>query len=144
MRTLAFVSMALITFALVYMVATSCGMKADVEYQQYYNQGEVLYVKHCSNCHQKDGKGLGLLYPPLNKSDFMEENFDQVLCIMRNGKATPTVVNGKTFGQPMKGVAALTDLDIAEIATYIYNTWDHQRGIVHVNEVTPKMENCKE
>jgi hypothetical protein len=73
----------------------------------------------------------------------MDQNFEQVLCIMRNGKSTPTVVNGNTFMQPMKGVAALTDLDIAEIATYIYNTWDHQRGIVKVDEVTKKIAACE-
>jgi len=125
-------------------VIVSCRSKSDIEMEQYYNQGEVLYTKHCSNCHQKDGKGLGLLYPPLDKSDFMDQNFEQVLCIMRNGKSTPTIVNGKTFVQPMKGVAALTDLDIAEIATYIYNTWDHQRGMISVNEVTGKMTTCPE
>jgi hypothetical protein len=43
----------------------------------------------------------------------------------------------------MKGIPALTDLDIAEIATYIYNTWDRQRGIISVNEVTDKMNNCE-
>jgi cytochrome c551 len=121
----------------------SCRSKAEIEMEQYYNQGEVLYIKHCSNCHQKNGKGLGLLYPPLDTSDFMDQNFDQVLCIMRNGKSTPTVVNGRTFVQPMAGVSTLTDLDIAEIATYIYNTWDHKRGIVKVDEVSTKMSACK-
>ena len=121
----------------------SCKSRAEIELEQYYNQGEVLYTKYCSNCHQKDGKGLGLLYPPLDKSDFMEANFDEVLCIMRYGKSTPLVVNGKTYEQPMKGVTALTDLDIAEIATYIYNTWDHKRGIVKVDEVSAKMNSCK-
>jgi cytochrome c551 len=121
--------------------AAGCG---NVEFEQYYNQGEVLYTTHCSNCHQKDGKGLGLLYPPLDQSDFMEENFDEVLCIMRHGKSTPTVVNGKTYQQPMEGVSSLTDIDIAEIATYIYNTWDHKRGIVKVNEVSGKMASCEE
>jgi cytochrome c551 len=123
-------------------VTVSCRSKAGIEMEQYYNQGEVLYTQHCSNCHQSNGKGLGLLYPPLDTSDFMDKNFEEVLCIMRYGKSTPTVVNGKTYEQPMKGVSTLTDLDIAEIATYIYNTWGHQRGIVKVGEVTEKMKEC--
>jgi cytochrome c551 len=131
-------------FVALVIAVVSCKTKAEIELEQYYNQGEVLYAKHCSNCHQKDGKGLGLLYPPLDKSDFMEEHFDEVLCIMRYGKATPTVVNGKTYEQPMKGVTTLTDLDIAEIATYIYNTWDHKRGIVKVDEVSAKINLCKQ
>ncbi|MEI9917296.1 MAG: cytochrome c [Bacteroidota bacterium] len=133
----------LIFVAAVIIIIISCRSKADVEFDQYYNQGEILYTSYCANCHQKDGSGLALLYPPLNKSDFMDNNLEQVLCIMRSGKTTPTVVNGKTFVQPMRGVAALTDLDIAEIATYIYNTWDHKRGIITVNEVTGKMKSCE-
>lgn len=123
-------------------VIVSCRSKGDVEMEQYYNQGEVLYTKHCSNCHQANGSGLGLLFPPLDTSDFMEKNFEEVLCIMRYGKSTPTVVNGKTYEQPMKGISSLTDLDIAEIATYIYNTWDHERGIVRVGEVTEETSKC--
>lgn len=134
---------ALIFSAVATTMIVSCRSKADVEMEQYYNQGEVLYTKHCSNCHQKDGKGLGLLYPPIDTSDYMDKNFDEVVCIMRYGKSTPTMVNGKTYEQPMKGVEALTDLDIAEIATYIYNTWDRKRGIVKVDEVASKMNLCK-
>jgi cytochrome c551 len=120
-----------------------CRSKAEVEMQQYYNRGELLYTQHCSNCHQKDGKGLGLLYPPLDSSDFMDQNFEQVLCIMKYGKTTPTIVNGNTFVQPMRGISELTDLDIAEIATYIYNTWDHKKGMVGVNEVTEVVKGCE-
>lgn len=123
-------------------ILVSCRSKAEVEFQQYYNQGELLYTKHCSNCHQANGRGLGLLFPPLDTSDFMDKNLDEVLCIMRYGKSTPTVVNGKTFEQPMQGISSLTDLDVAEIATYIYNTWSHKRGIVRVDEVSQKMSSC--
>ena len=30
------------------------------KFEQYYVQGEQLYLKNCSNCHQKTGTGLGL------------------------------------------------------------------------------------
>jgi len=133
-----------VSFFLLAFLIISCKSKPDIELEQYKNQGEVLYTKYCSNCHQKDGSGLGLLYPPINKSDFIDNNFGEVICIMRYGKSTPTVVNGKTFNQPMKGVTALTDLDVAEIATYIYNTWDRSRGIVKVDEVAAQMNNCKQ
>ena len=121
---------------------TSCRSKQEIEYEQYFNQGQVLYTKHCSNCHQSDGKGLGLLYPPLNQSDYMQSNFDSVVCIIKFGKTTPTIVNGKTYVQPMKGVTELTDLDIAEIATYIYNEWGGNRGKVKTEDVTEAREKC--
>ena len=121
----------------------SCTQGKSVKFQQYYVQGELLYKKHCSNCHQANGTGLGLVYPPLHQSDFMEKNFEQVLCLMKYGIKGEVVVNGKTFIQPMPGVQSLTDLEIAEIATYIYNSWEHQRGIVEVSEATNVLSNCK-
>ncbi len=112
------------------------------KFTQYYNQGEQLYSKHCSNCHQTDGRGLGRVYPPLNKSDYMENNLESVLCLIRNGKAGEISVNGVIFNQPMPGVPTLTDLEIAEIATYIYNTWDHKKGIIEVKDASRILENC--
>jgi cytochrome c551 len=112
------------------------------KFTQYYNQGETLYQKHCSNCHQKDGTGLGRLYPPLSTSDYMDRNFKDVVCLMRYGKKGEMIVNGKNFNHAMPGIASLTDLEIAEIATYIYNTWNHQRGMVEVKEVTELLKAC--
>ena len=116
--------------------------KQATKFDQYYVQGEALYLTHCSNCHQKKGTGLGLLYPPLNTSDFMDNHFEEVICLMKNGKEGELFVNGKQYNKPMKGVLSLTELEIAEITTYIYNTWDHQRGIVEVKEVTSALATC--
>ncbi|HEY0652554.1 MAG TPA: cytochrome c [Chryseosolibacter sp.] len=112
------------------------------KFTQYYNQGEQLYLKHCSNCHQKNGKGLGRLYPPVDSSDFMTHNFSEVICLMENGKKGSLIVNGVEYNQAMPGVPTLTDLEVAEIATYIYNSWTHQRGIVEVKEVSEILQNC--
>jgi len=127
---------------IVYCLLTT-GCANDPKFQQYYVQGEQLYIKNCSNCHQKDGKGLGLLYPPLDQSDYMDENFNEVLCLMKHGKEGELIVNGKKFNKPMAGITTLTDLEIAEIATYIYNTWDRQHGLIDVKETTVVINNCK-
>jgi mono/diheme cytochrome c family protein len=115
---------------------------SSVKFDQYYIQGEKLYEVHCSNCHQKTGVGLGLVYPPLNRSDFMEENFTEVICMIRYGREGELIVNGNSYIQSMPGIPTLTDLEVAEIATYIYNTWDHKRGIVEVKEVTSVLNAC--
>lgn len=102
-----------------------------------------MYEKHCSNCHHKDGTGLGRVYPPLNTSDFMDNHYEEVICLIRFGKSGELFVNGKQFNQPMKGIPALSDLEIAEIATYIYNTWDHERGLLEVKEISKILDECK-
>jgi cytochrome c551 len=120
----------------------SCS-QSDPKFKQYYNQGEELYIKHCSNCHQKNGQGLGRVYPPLASSDYLKNNFNNVICLMRNGLNGSIVVNGKEFNQVMPGIPTLTDLEIAEITTYIYNTWGNERGLIDVKEVSVVLESCK-
>lgn len=127
-------------------VVSSCttGGKSDrsVKYEQYYVEGEQLYITHCSNCHQKSGDGLGLLYPPLNDSDYMEQHVEEVICLIKNGISGEIIVNGQSYNQPMPGVASLTDLEIAEIATYIYNSWGHDKGIIELKLVTKTLVEC--
>ncbi len=112
------------------------------KFTNYFRQGELLYTKHCSNCHQADGSGLGRLYPPLKQSDYMNDNFEQVLCLMRDGIQGELTVNGVQYNQAMPGVPTLTDLEIAEIATYIYNAWDNERGLVDVKEAERILNTC--
>lgn len=107
----------------------------DARFSQYYVQGQQLYVQYCSNCHQKDGTGLGLLYPPVSQSDFVDQRFNVVVCSMRNGLRGSIIVNGREYNQPMPGIPYLTDLEVAEISTYLYNTWGRKRGLVTVEEV---------
>lgn len=114
----------------------------STKFDQYYVQGEQLYIRNCSNCHQRNGTGLGLLYPPLKESDYLANNFDQVICLIRTGIRGELTVNGKSFNQPMPAIPSLTDLEIAEIATYIYNTWGNNRGIADVQEVTKVLSEC--
>jgi mono/diheme cytochrome c family protein len=120
---------------------SSCSPKSP-KYQQYYAQGQVLYEKNCSNCHQKNGKGLGLLYPPLATSDYFEKNFNASLCQMKYGKQGEIIVGGKSFNKPMPGVPSLTELEIAEIATYINNSWGWQKGIVEISQVQSALDEC--
>lgn len=124
------------------LLAAGCKTKSSPKFDQYYVQGQKLYEKHCINCHQKNGSGLGRVYPPLDTSDYMEKNFDEVICLIRYGKTGELFVNGQQYNQPMQGISNLSDLEVAEIATYIYNTWTHHRGIVEVKSAAQILESC--
>jgi cytochrome c551 len=120
----------------------SSNQTGSVKYQQYYVKGQELYKNYCANCHQQDGTGLGRIYPPLNKSDFMEKHLEDVICIIKYGRSGELWINGTMYNQPMKGNPSLTDLEVAEVATYIYNTWNIQKGIVEVAEVKKILTAC--
>lgn len=113
------------------------------KFTNYFRQGEQLYILHCSNCHQPNGSGLGRVYPPVNKSDFMENNLEKVICLIKYGIQGELIVNGENYNQAMPGIPTLTDLEVAEIATYIYNAWSTKRGLIDVKEVTETLSMCE-
>jgi cytochrome c551 len=115
---------------------------SDPKFKQYMVEGEQLYRSNCSNCHQADGKGLRKVYPPLSPSDFVDTHFNQVICGMKYGMQGEIVVNGITYHQAMPGVPSLTELEMAEIATYVYNSWGRQRGLVEAKEVSRLLDSC--
>ncbi len=90
---------------------------------QYAVQGERLYERHCANCHQLNGTGLGRLYPPLKNSEYLKKDPAELAGIIRNGMEGSIRVNGTEYDQPMAGNPTITDLEIAEILTYINVSW---------------------
>jgi len=129
-------------------LVSSCGTsttgdhKSSVKFDQYFVKGKELYQNNCSNCHQKNGRGLGRVYPPVDTSDYIDNHLQEVLCLLRYGKNGELIVNGKMYNQEMPA-PALTDLEIAELATYLYNNWGREKGIVEVSDVSRKMLDCE-
>lgn len=113
---------------------TSCQSEEKIKLEQYYIGGKELYEQNCANCHQKDGKGLQSLYPPIAGSDYLKDK-KKVIYIIKNGLAGEILVNGKKYNQPMPANNQLTNLDIAEVVTYIYNEWNGETKITEVKDV---------
>ena len=105
------------------------------EFPQYMVEGQKLYNMYCTNCHQHDGQGLGRVFPPLNDPDHMEANFEQVICLIKNGQRGGITMNDDTFTDTMPGAPHLSNLELAQITTYIYNSWSHKRGITTIDEI---------
>ncbi len=115
----------------------------NIKFNQYLIEGKRLYLKHCSNCHQEDGTGLVRLYPPIKDSDYLIENVEKTICIMKNGQSGEIVVNGITYNQPMPANPRLTNLEIAEIATYVFTRWGHQERWFTHEEVRKILDSCE-
>ncbi|CCH53765.1 nitrite reductase (NO-forming) [Fibrisoma limi BUZ 3] len=128
-------------FALLLMVM-SCQSEEEIKRQRYITEGLLLYKTYCANCHQADGKGLEALYPPLAGSDYLV-NKNSVICLIRYGQQGPIVVNGKTYNRPMPAQLQLSDLEVAELMTYIYNEWGGETKVTDVKTVSPILADCK-
>lgn len=118
--------------------------ETKLKFDQYMVNGAKVYQTYCANCHQLQGEGLAQLYPPLAKSDYLLENIPRAACIVKNGQFKEIVVNGVTFNQMMPAVPNLTNLEIAEVITYISNSWGNEGGFHSVKEVDKWLTECEE
>ncbi|WP_373492942.1 cytochrome c [Aquiflexum sp.] len=107
----------------------------DTKVLQYAIEGKILYENYCANCHQKDGAGLGKLIPPLFESDYMLEDIGRTARIIKYGQNGEIVVNGQIYNQAMPANTKLTNLEIAQIMTYLYNIWGSNHGVIDANMV---------
>lgn len=117
--------------------------RTKIRLRQYLAEGKRLYLIHCANCHQPDGIGLARLYPPLKDSDYLIPNKEKVICGIRYGQKGEIMVNGVVFNQEMPGIPTITDLEIAEIATYVYTAFADSVQIITIHDVRNIMENCQ-
>lgn len=128
-------------FLLLILALTSCQSSEELKREQFYSEGYQLYTLHCANCHQADGSGLANLYPPIQGSSYLMRKADLV-CIIKNGLAGEIHVNGKTFNRPMPANPKLPDLEIAEIVTYVNNTWGKDSTYTPTDSVTAVLTRC--
>ena len=121
----------------------ACQSEEEIKRQRYITEGILVYKNNCANCHQNKGQGLAALYPPIANSDYLA-NKNSVICLIRYGQQGPIKVNGKTYNRPMPAQPQLSDLEVAELATYIYNQWGNETKLTDVKAVTPVLNGCKQ
>ncbi len=95
--------------------------------------GKEVYDRTCKACHQDNGAGIEKTFPPLAKSDFLV-NKEQVIDQVINGKTGEMVVNGVTYNNAMPA-QALNDEEIADVLTYVYNSFENTPTTITVAEV---------
>ncbi|MBC6366966.1 cytochrome c [Algoriphagus sp. AK58] len=117
---------------------------SDPEVMKYAVMGKQLYENYCGNCHQSDGRGLGKLIPPLRDSDYFQASVHRTVWIMRNGQKGKILVNGETYNQAMPANPQLKPLEIAQIATYLYNIWGMKEGVISAPEVENYLKTAPE
>jgi mono/diheme cytochrome c family protein len=96
--------------------------------------GKTVYEGYCSTCHQVTGAGLPPAFPPLAKSDYLNDKAQTIASVV-HGLSGEITVNGTKFNGAMPP-APKTDKEIADALTYVYNSWGNPGGVVTEAEVT--------
>jgi cytochrome c oxidase subunit 2 len=81
-------------------------------------RGEKVYAANCAACHQANGKGAGPIKPLDGSAIVLDKDHGKQIQVLLNGAA----------GGAMPSWKALSDTDLAAVATYTKNNWSNQTG----------------
>jgi mono/diheme cytochrome c family protein len=85
--------------------------------------GGQIFAGKCAACHQATGLGVAGVFPPLAGSPWVLESETRVTQILLHGIQGPLDVLGTTYNGLMPPWKALSDDEIAAVATYIRSQW---------------------
>lgn len=103
--------------------------------EEEFAEGQKLYVQNCLACHNPEGTGAPGLYPPLANTNWVTGDKIRLIRTLLLGLSQPIEVNGETYNQEMPSYAHLSDQQIADVLTYIRNSFGNKADAVIEGEV---------
>ena len=104
-------------------------------FDQRISSGEKLYIANCAACHQATGQGLPGAFPPLASSDYIASDPMIAVHTILNGLSGPITVNGKDYNAVMPNLSYISDSDVADIVTYVINSFGNKGGDIKAAQV---------
>ncbi len=134
MKKITYSFLALISF----FVLRSSADEGEIDSKVIF-RGKVVYERNCQICHQANGEGIRLAFPPLTGTPWVTGSKKRVIKLVVYGLSGPIIVKGREFSSKMveAGIppGSLTDADIAYLLTYIRNAWGNSASEVKESEV---------
>jgi nitrite reductase (NO-forming) len=119
-------------------VAAKAATTGALTVEEQVKAGQALFAGTCSTCHQGNGEGLKGVFPPLAKSDYLAKDKMRAVEAQLHGLTGTVTVNGQAYNSVMPPMTQLTDDEIANITTYVLNTWGNPGGRVTREEVAKR------
>lgn len=98
--------------------------------------GELVYTQFCVSCHLPDGGGVENLNPPLIKTAFINGDKARLITTILNGM-NQVEINGDRYNNVMPAFNYLTDKQVADVLTYVRNSFGNKKPAVTVTDVKP-------
>ncbi len=115
--------------------AASATASGTLTLAQQIKAGEALFTGTCSVCHQNNGAGIPNVFPPLAKSDYLNADTNHAIAVVLNGLNGKVTVNGADYDSVMPPMSQLNDDGVANILTYVLNSWGNKGGQITTAEV---------
>jgi len=98
-------------------------------------RGLAVYARTCIACHQPTGMGLPPVFPPIANAPIVVGNPELPIKFILQGLMGPIAVGGTTYNSMMPPVVGVTDGDIADVLTYVRQSFGNQGNPVSADQV---------
>jgi len=99
-------------------------------------RGAAAYAKGtCIACHQPTGAGLPPVFPPLAGSEWVAKSTSIAIRNILHGMQGPITVKGVPYNSMMPAVTTLSEKEIADVVTFVSNSWGNTGPTVTEDEV---------
>lgn len=97
--------------------------------------GALSYHTYCATCHQKNGKGDGSRFPPLDNSEWVIGDKTRLIQLTLEGLSEPIEVKGQPYNGIMPQHSFLSDQEVAGVLSYIRSNFGNNASVVTPAEV---------
>lgn len=110
----------------------SFNLKASME------RGKTIYETQCMSCHMAGGEGLEGVFPPLAKTDYLNDK-NRLVKIILLGVRGSMKINGVEYNGEMLGYN-YNDQEVSDILNYIRNSWGNKGEPILPTEIQPALK----
>jgi mono/diheme cytochrome c family protein len=104
--------------------------------QATLNKGKLVYMQRCLVCHQADGGGVPHLNAPLDGATGVKsDDKARLIRIILKGMTDRVELDGEYYSNNMAPLPDLSDQQIADVLTYVRNSWSNKASAVSAAEV---------
>ena len=100
-----------------------------------HRRGAQIFTNTCVACHGIDGRGVPDVFPPLARSEWVTAAPEVPIRILLHGLIGPITVGGTTYNNAMPPLSNLTHAEIADVLTYVRQSFGNDASPVTEAEV---------
>jgi len=119
----------------VFLIGANVLVYAQSSLKTQIENGKKVYQKNCLTCHQVNGGGVPKMNPPLINAAFVKGDKKKLIQWVLLGSVEKVPIDGKYYSNNMPPQATLQDQDIADVLTYIRNSFKNKASPITATEV---------
>ncbi len=115
-----------------------CSFYQTFDLKASMERGKTIYEAQCISCHMTEGKGLEGVFPPLVKTDYLNDK-NRLIKVVVLGVRGPMSINGVDYNGEMTGFS-LSDEQVSDVLNYIRNAWGNKSAPILPEEIQPALK----